>query len=327
MSKKRLGILRGGLGSEYDISLKTGENVLNNLAQNPDYELHDILITKDGTWHHRGLPVAPGDLPERVDLIFNALHGDFGEDGEVQNILDDINLPYTGVGRESALLTINKDKTKELLKDHGILTPYGLTLEVTNPDDDALAYEVFSRVSPPWVIKPVNKGSSVGVYQAFDFPNLRESIKKASRFSSRVLVEEFIRGREATCGLIEDFRNNKTYTLPVSEILKSKDQPIWNYEDKYSGATNIMCPATFLDEEKYQIQEIAKRASEVLGLRHYCRADFILSPRGVYLLEINSLPDLSPNSTFVKSFESIGLEAPQFLDHIVKLASRDREDV
>ena len=317
MSKTRVGVLRGGVGCEYEVSLSTGASVLKNLDQNK-YEANDILITKDGVWHYRGLPILPVELLKYIDVVFNALHGDFGEDGQVQGILSDISLPFTGSDKYGSSLGMNKYEVKEILKANGILTPRGIILE--KHDQISLASsEVFRKISPPWIVKPMDKGSSVGVYLVKTFKELEIAIQSSLRFSDYVLVEEYIRGKESTCGALDNFRNHEVYSFPPVEVLKSTDS-FWSYEDKYSGTNNRRCPGYFTESESEQIQNLTKKIHKLLALRHYSRSDFIVSPRGVYVLEVNTLPGLDPSSPLSKSIEAVGLPYSNFLDHILELA-------
>lgn len=317
MSKTRVGVLRGGVGCEYEVSLSTGAGVLKNLDQNK-YEANDILITRDGLWHYKGLPILPAELPKYIDVAFNALHGEFGEDGQVQGILNNLGLPFTGSDRYGSSLGMNKYEVKEILKDNDILTPRGLVLEKSDQVFLA-ASEVFKKISPPWIVKPMDKGSSVGVYLAKTFKELELAIQNSLRFSDYVLVEEYIRGKESTCGAVDNFRNHEIYSFPAIEVLKPANN-FWSYEDKYSGLNNSRCPGYFSESESEQIQVLTKKIHKLLGLRHYSRSDFIVSPRGVYALEVNTLPGLSLASPLSKSMEAVGLSYSDFLDHILDLA-------
>ena len=176
---------------------------------------------------------------------------------------------------------------------------------------------------PLWVVKPASAGSSVGVNICSDLPELRKGIEKAFQYGDAILVEEYIKGKEATCGIIEDFRGEHCYALPVIEIIPP-DNTFFDYEVKYDGSTREICPAGFEKSVKRKIEKIARKAHEVLGCRHYSRADFIVSNRGVYLLEVNTLPGLTSESLLPKAAAAAGLEFPQLLDHLLKLALNRR---
>lgn len=317
MTKTRVGVIRGGVGHEYEVSLATGAGVLKCLDQNK-YEPIDILITKDKVWHYRGLPIKLSDLPNVIDVGFNALHGEFGEDGRVQRLLEEINLPYTGSKSQASAIGLDKYEVKEILQAKGILVPRGILLE--KGDKPVLgAREVFQKIAPPWIVKPKDRGSSVGIYLAKTFLDLEQAIASSLRFSDYVLVEEYIKGRESSCGVINNFRGNDVYTLPPIEIFTPPNN-FWSYEDKYSGLTRKTCPGCFKTEEKYSIQELAKTIHQLLGLRHYSRSDFRVTPRGVYVLEANTLPGLMGGSPLTDSMEAVGVTHADFLDHIITMS-------
>ncbi len=322
MSLIRVGVLRGGLGHEFEVSLKTGASVLKNLPPEK-YQAKDVLITKDGIWHLEGLPVSMEKVMGNIDVAFNALHGQFGEDGQVQNILDSAQIPYTGSGQVASSLGMNKELTKNLFKLNGIKTPQGVYLDKETIDSmevESIAYDVFRKIPPPWIIKPSNSGSSVGLFLAKTYDQLIKSIEACFLVSDTVLVEEFIRGREATCGVVEGLRKQDHYPLLPIEIVKPAGADVWDYENKYSKDHETICPGRFKQEEKDILQDLAIKAHKLLGLRHYSRSDFILSPRGIYTLETNTLPGLTEDSLVPKSLKALGVSYSEFLDHVLSLA-------
>jgi D-alanine-D-alanine ligase len=317
--KVKVAVLRGGPSNEYDVSLVTGAAVLEHLPEK--YKAHDILIDKKGVWHREGMPRTPNKALQGIDVVVNALHGEFGEDGKVQHILDGLNLPYTGSKALASALGMNKMLSKKVFIEAGILTPKSLYVEVGDDLEDD-AEEIFETFSIPAVIKPNAAGSSVGVSMARDFDSLLASLKKASEISNQILVEQYIEGREATCGVIEKFRGQDFYTLLPIEIITQKDQVFFDYESKYSeskGAQEI-CPGNFDQKTTEALQNMSLAAHQALGLRHYSRSDFIISPQGIYILETNSLPGLTPQSLLPKSLAAVSSSLPEFLDHLIGLA-------
>ncbi|MCX6712740.1 MAG: D-alanine--D-alanine ligase [Candidatus Vogelbacteria bacterium] len=317
MSQIRVGILRGGPSSEYEVSLKTGASVLAALP--PDYKKEDILITKDGLWHFRGAPLNPLNLPDYIDVALLALHGEYGEDGQVQKMLEDMSLPFTGSGSLGSALGMNKIHTKKHLVDSGVRMPrHVLALEGDDPRDRA--GEAFAKFSPPYVVKPADRGSSVGLFIVKNAHELAQAVQNCFQYSDRVLIEEFVRGKEATCGVVENLRGEEIYVLYPTEIVPPPKRA-YDYDAKYqSEETNIFCPGRFSDEEKAEISRLAVLAHQKLGLRHYSRSDFIVSPRGIYYLETNTLPGLTDHSLLPKALSAVGIAYPDFLDHLVRLA-------
>lgn len=318
MSKKRVGILRGGPSSEYEVSLKTGKSVLDNLANR--YEILDIFIDKAGVWHYLGAPILPEKVFKKVDVIFNALHGTYGEDGTVQKLLEKFSIPYTGSTALASAVGMNKVLSKKIYKNNNLKTPLYITLsKEDNVQMEAL--NLFKSFPMPVMVKPVSGGSSVGTAIAKTIGDLEKAIAEALKHSDKVLIEEYIFGKEATCGVIDQFRNEMIYALLPVEIRKPADSVFFDYEAKYSGQTQEICPGNFTAIENETIQRMAKEAHKALGLRHYSRSDFIIHPkRGIYILETNTLPGLTSESLLPKSLAAVGCSLSDFLDHLIKLA-------
>ena len=189
----------------------------------------------------------------------------------------------------------------------------------TSPDNTEL-FAFFRGFPQPSVVKPIRGGSSVGVSITNSYEELRDGIMHAFKYSPKVLVEEYIRGREATCGVLEDFRGESLYALPPVEITPPDGSPFFDYEAKYSGESKEICPSTFTDEVKAKLEHLAREIHKKLELRHYSRSDFIVSPRGIYFLEVNTLPGLTSESLLPKSMEVVGCSFPQFIEHVIRLA-------
>jgi len=322
--KTKVAVLRGGPSSEYEVSLKTGAGVLANLPEH--YEGIDVLIDKKGVWHLGGLPIKPSDLHKRVDVAFNAMHGEYGEDGTVQRLLEQLHMPFTGSGSFASALGMNKHLAKKVFEKHGIKTP---THKVINKKDwhEGTAKELWLNFMQPSVIKPATSGSSVGVTLAHTMADIKEGLEKAFAVSDKVLVEELIKGKEATCGVLENFRGQEIYSLFPIEIVP-KQQVFYDYESKYSstsGAEHI-CPGNFTKKESEEISRLAAEIHKAIGARHYSRSDFIVHPkRGVYALEINTLPGLTPTSLIPDEMKAAGSSYSELLDHLIQLALKPQK--
>lgn len=318
MGKIKVGVLRGGPGAEYEISLLTGENVLKHLPREK-YETHDVLLSKDGVWHFDGFPKSPERIFRKVDIIFNALHGEYGEDGKVQQILEAHSIPYTGSGILASALGMNKILAREVFQNSGLKVPRAVVLTKFDKLEEKVR-EARESLTPWWTIKPASRGSSVGVTIAKSEPEIWKGLKKAFGYDSKVIIEEHIEGREATCGVIENFRNEKYYALPVVEIVPPPGR-FFDYEVKYDGTAKEICPARFDTETSDTIKEMAILAHKVLGSRHYSRSDFVVAKRGVFILELNTLPGLTSESLLPKAALAAGLSFPGLLDHLIWLKS------
>ena len=178
-SKIKVAVLRGGPSDEYDVSLKTGGHVLSILRQMPDkYDPQDILISRDGEWHLSGLVDDPHKVLQHVDVVWNALHGQYGEDGQVQRVLEGLQIPFTGSGAVASALSMNKDMAKGLYKSYGLLTPEHELIDDENLDEDKLI-AIFQNYLHPVIVKPASSGSSVGMHLARSFSELKEAVKEA----------------------------------------------------------------------------------------------------------------------------------------------------
>jgi D-alanine-D-alanine ligase len=313
-TKIRVGVLRGGPSPEYDVSLRTGSNILANL---PEYcEPIDIFISREGAWHDKGLEKNPENILKRVDVVVNGLHGKYGEDGEVQKLLDHFGVPYTGSGALASAICMNKIASKKIYKNNSLKTPAFVSIPFENLTREVIN-KVFHNMLRPFVVKPSSAGSSVGVYIVDSLPELEEAIIAAAQYSPAVLIEEYMTGKEATCGVIDGFRGRENYALMPIEIRHGKS--FFDYESKYSesGAEEI-CPGNFSEKETKELEQMAIQAHQALGLRHYSRSDFIIHPRrGIYILETNSLPGLTEKSLIPKALAAVGGNIREFLSHLI----------
>jgi len=320
MAQIKIAVLRGGPSSEHEVSLSSGEFFINTLSENKKYLPVDILIRKDGEWTLNSVPVLPEKALRMSDVALIALHGEYGEDGKVQRILENYHIPFTGSSSHASFLGMNKVLSRGAFEQNGLLIPKGIVLD-TDDDPEESAQIILSRLAPNWVIKPVVGGSSLGIKIAKTFKDLVESIKHAFGYSKKVLVEEMIMGKEFTCGVIENFRGEDYYTLPAIEIIPHPSRSFFDYEAKYCGLSTEICPARITNHLKKELAFSATLAHKSIGARHYSRTDFMVDQRGnVYTLEINTLPGMTETSLLPKSLLAVGAERGYFLDHLISLA-------
>jgi D-alanine-D-alanine ligase len=283
MNKLRVGVMRGGLGGEYYVSLKTGGSVLASLPRDR-YELHDILITNTGEWHLDGVPTVPAKLLQHIDVIFNALHGEFGEDGKVQKILEHFNIPYTGSAPIPSAIGMNKELAKKYFRAVGIKVPHGVAVSRGEEVSEVLG-RIKAEIPGPYVVKPLTGGSSIGLSLARNDKELIAGIEKALTYAERALVEEYVRGREVTLGVIDAKEGSRAYATPPLEILLPENA-VFDYDQKYRNLTHPIGPARLQDKERQALEEAALLAHMHLGVRHYARYDFVLTEEGPCLLEV-----------------------------------------
>ena len=325
--RTRIGVLRGGPSNEYEVSLGSGAAVLKALRENHDtkYLARDFFIDRKGNWYVDGIAMTPENAIGSADLFFNALHGKYGEDGKVQSLLEYHGKPFTGSGSLASAVGMNKIIAKKIFKDHGLKTPYfkELSAESIEKDADALTTELFRTFFMPAVVKPASCGSSVGVTLVKYYDELPVALHEAAKHDRTVMIEEFIPGIEATCAVIEGFRDQELYALPPIEIRTANE--FFDFESKYKGKSQEFVPATFSDKIKSAIEDLAKKIHRALGLRHYSRSDFIIHPRrGIYVLEVNTLSGLTEESLLPKALKAVGSDLSEFVGHVVEFSLNEK---
>ncbi len=283
------------------MSLKTGASVLEALDRER-YEPRDIFIDREGVWHVRGVAMEPERALKGIDVAFNAMHGEYGEDGQLQRALDRLAVPYTGSGAFASALSLNKHHTKEAVQKLGIKVPYSTVIDLEPAQDgeiEALAQKLFRSFPQPSVVKPAVGSSGAAVTVVTTYHGLEHALALAAAHSPKVLVEEYIPGRDVSVGVIDNFRGEELYALVPS-------------------------PSTFSDDEKGRLSELARAAHQALGLSHYSDSDFVVGKRGIYYLETNALPKLHKESKLADALNYVGASFSQFLDHVISLAAGKR---
>jgi D-alanine-D-alanine ligase len=249
-------------------------------------------------------------LCKMADAVFFALHGAMGENGQLQATLDSFGVRYTGSGYVGSLLAMDKDIAKRLLLVAGVPTPPWVYMSAKDADADS----IISEIGLPAVVKPTNGGSSVGVSIVHSRDELESALALSARYEENVLVEKMIKGREFTCGILED------RVLPPVEIIPKKG--FYDYENKYqAGATEEICPPDITDAELALISENTKKVFEALRLSGYARIDHILDENGVFwCLEANTLPGMTPTSLLPQEAAAVGIEYDELCERIIMTA-------
>lgn len=321
----RVGVLRGGPSAEAEVSLNSGSAVIQAINENfsHKYQAHDIFVDRKGFWYIDGKPISVPELHSQVDLILNALHGTYGEDGKVQALLEWHGIPFSGTGAVGSAVGMNKIMSKKLFDSQGIKNPYGVSVDSAQIKENPqmVMKELFTSFILPAVVKPSANGSSVGVSIVRNYDDLISALEQASDYSDSVIVEEFIKGIETTCGVIENFRSHDLYALPPIEIRPKRG--FFDYDAKYGNSTEEIVPATFPDSIKREVEALAKKIHQTFGLRHYSRSDFIIHPkRGIFALEVNTLPGLTKESLFPKALRAVGSDLHHFVEHLIEMVRK-----
>lgn len=281
MKKKRVGILMGGLSPERDVSIRTGEAIFSALAER-GYNVTKVLVDRD---IDRVLRQDP------IDVAFIALHGTYGEDGCIQGLLEISGIPYTGPGVTESAIAMDKLKSKELFRLYNVPTPPYYVIDASQLSDIDAIHGSFGY---PVFVKPRRQGSSIGIGRGNDIAELKRCCEDAAKFDSSILVERFIAGREMSVGLLDG------KALGAIEIVPQKG--VFDYQAKYQkGQTEYHFPAR-LSPAMYQgIQRIAERAVQAIGTMGAVRVDLLVTEgENEYVLEINTLPGMTPTSLLPK---------------------------
>lgn len=276
---KKIVVLKGGPGSERQVSLRSGASVANALrlagASVEEMEIHDTRVL----------------IPAGTELVFNLIHGTFGEDGSLQNLLEQRGIPYTGEGSEESRVAFDKILTKQALENAGVPTPRWEILKAGE----------WPSLPLPIVIKAPRQGSSVGVHLIHSADQIAPALTDCLLHGEEILVEELVSGRELTIGILGD------QALPVVEIRPREG--FYDYTNKYTkGATEYLVPAPLTEQETVAVQQIALAANRALGLSVYCRVDVLLSAEGATVLEINTIPGMTETSLLPKAAAAAGLD-------------------
>lgn len=318
---KRVAVLRGGPSEEYAVSMRSGASVIETLARGA-YVHKDIIITKQGEWLESGLVRTPDQALEAVDVVFLALHGAYGEDGKVQRLLERKQLPFTGSRSLASAIAFNKELTKNKLLSAGVSMPRHYTVSQADiPILSAVVREILLDLGPELFVKPIVGGSSIGARQVPQGAMLEAVLLELLQVYEQVMVEEYIRGKEATVGVLSDFRDQRLYALPAVEIIPPSEDPHFSYENKYNGLTNELVPGRFSYQEKTRLAEVALLVHEALDCKQYSRSDFIVRDGEVYFLEINTLPGLTDQSLLPKAAAAVGLSYHDLIHHLIDTAT------
>lgn len=246
------------------------------------------------------------EICSAADICFLALHGEEGENGKLQACFDIAGIKYTGSGYLGSALAMNKTITKQLLDHAGILTPRGITIYAGEAS--------YEDVGFPCVVKPCSGGSSVGTYIVNSREEYEVAVEQAFKYERGLIVEQYIKGRELTVGVIDGA------AMPVIEIIPK--QGFYDYKNKYqAGATTELCPAPIGDEKTAEIQRLSERVHEVLMIDAYCRVDFLMDEQGVlYCLEANTLPGMTPTSLVPQMAEVQGKSFGELCEELIEVS-------
>lgn len=299
----KVGVLAGGPSNEREISLKSGRAVVDALIKegvdaiflDVRDNIYDIIKTNS------------------LDVVFIALHGRFGEDGTVQKILEDAGIPYTGSGQAASALALDKIAAKRAFERDGLAVPKYVVFE-----DKAFEIEDCFSLGFPIVVKPQMEGSSIGLSIARDKGSLKEAIELAFKYGPKILLEEFIEGRELTVGILDD------EPLPVVEIVAKEG--VYDYRAKYvDKETRYLVPAPLDERVSGLARSLGRSAHMALGCRSFSRVDMMLDKmERLFVLEVNTIPGMTERSLLPKAADAAGLNFSRLWVKLIDNALRDK---
>lgn len=322
----KIAVIYGGISTEHDVSIKSAKNVINNIDTNK-YDVTPILIAKDGSWYKNG-KLLKNIIEElkKVDVVFPILHGKFGEDGTVQGMLEMHKIPYVGCNVLASSICMDKIYTKIILdkakikqanyiyiKDENIYVDD--EFEELELENDRIVELVEKKLGYPVFIKPSRSGSSIGIKKARNAQELIAGIQKAAEFDSKILVEEYIDGRELECAIL----NGKA--IEVGEIVPGDD--FYSYEAKYNNKESmVIVPAEIKTEIRNKIKYLAEKAFKVVDGTGLARIDFFLEDKTdeLYINEINTMPGFTEISMYPKLCEAGNIKYKDLISNLIESA-------
>ncbi len=308
--KLRVALVMGGTSREREVSLASGQEVLANI----DRERFEVEVYDPAT----DLARLAGDAP-KLDVAFLALHGTMGEDGAIQGFCEVLGLPYIGSGVLSSAMAMDKEVSKRIYRESGLLVAPDLVVTKSAVNDLAeMAKICLYSLGSPLVIKPLRQGSSVGLSIVDNEEDLTEALNTVFEINGSALLEKYLPGREFTCAVVG---NQELTALPPIEIIPADGHRFFDYSAKYEpGQSQEICPAAIPARLTEEIQQLAVSAHEALGCRGLSRSDMIYSDGQVFLLETNTLPGLTAGSLVPKMIRAYGLTFTAFLSYLIDLA-------
>ncbi len=308
---KKVAILFGGPGSEHEVSISSAKNILENI----DRELFDVLevfITKECLYEIEGKSYSEKDGLEeikkrKVDAVFPIIHGAYGEDGVLQKKLEEINIPFIGSSSKVSSLSIDKNQTNLILNTNGILIPKSFVITKNNIEHNC---------NYPIIVKPIDEGSSVGLSKFKNAIDFKSSLDKVFKKHDEMLAQEFIEGREFTCGIIE--KHKEVIPLVATEVILTKGE-MFDYDAKYTlGGCEEVTPAKIDEETMKRIQSLAVNCHNVMGCKSLSRTDMILKENNLYVLEINTIPGMTKTSFIPAEASACGYSMKELITILIE---------
>lgn len=320
--KKNIAIIMGGYSSEVEISLKSGNVVYDSLDRNlyNPYRVHIlrdkwVLIDEDKEY-----PIDKQDFSVEIhgeklifDCVFNAIHGDPGENGVILAYLDLLGVKHTSAPFYQMALTFNKRDTLSVVKEYEIKAAKSFYM---NEGDELDTEKIISKVGLPCFVKPNNAGSSFGISKVYKEIDLSSAVKKAFKEDAEILIESFLDGTEVSVGVIE--YKGEVKVLPMTEIVSEND--FFDYEAKYEGASQEITPARISETERKKVEKVAEKVYRILNMSGFSRSEYIIVNGEPYFLEMNTVPGLTRESILPQQAKEANISLPELFDNAIQMA-------
>lgn len=333
MNKIKLGLIYGGVSTEHEVSISSYESIVNNIDKDK-YEITSFYISKDGTWFTDGKRTKDvfNSLKE-MDCVFPILHGKNGEDGNIAGMLEIIGVSYVGCKTLSSAICMDKVITKKLLEKANINVSKYMFIKKLNDnfywvqdnydyvllDKEILDLSVSTILNYPVVVKPSRSGSSVGVSVANDYLELENAINEASIYDDKILIEEFIDGKELEVAVLG---NNDLTVSNIGNIIP--DEIVYSYNSKYKGNSKTVVLNTIEENLESKIKNIVLTTYKVLDCSGLARVDLFLIGNEVLVNEVNTMPGFTSISMYPKLMESINISYTDLIDRLISLSKDDK---
>ena len=321
--KQNIAIIIGGYSIESQISLKSGQVVYENLP-NDKYNSYLINIEKD-EWYYKApdgekfninlsdFSLCLNDEIIHFDCVFNAIHGEPGENGFMQAYFDILNIPHTSCDMYQAAITFNKRDCLSILNSYNI--PMAISYPLSK-DEEFNPKEVINRVGLPCFVKANKAGSSFGVSKVYKLEELQKAIDNSFEFDNELIIESFIDGVEVSVGVL-NYKNN-IIVLPITEIISEND--FFDYDAKYNGKSQEITPARISKKQEENVKNIAKKIYTLLGMKGFSRSEFIFKGDVPYFLEMNTVPGLTRESILPKQAKHAGISLEELFTNAIEMA-------
>lgn len=317
-------IIFGGNSSEHDVSCISAKSIVNNInsklfevklcgisKNNIWYIYNDNFKNLDETWVNKNIQKIDNiiEFLKEFDVVFPITHGNNGEDGKLQGLLDLFNIKYVGSKTLASAIGMDKEMSKILFEHLGIKqVPY----MVLNEEYDLKQIE--KQIGYPMIVKPANGGSSIGIKKANNKKELKKAINGASKYDKKIIIEKFIKSRELEIAIIED--KNKLITSDIGEIISSNE--FYDYKAKYKSDSKLIIPANIDNEIKEKIQDYATKIFKNMDAKSYARIDFFLDNNDLYINEINTIPGFTKDSMYPKLIMNLEISYQDLITKLIK---------